>query len=391
MRILLVNLHKYVNYSGGIEHVLSSMAKEFSRRGHEVAVVMADEKEGKPFYEIPSTVRFYNIFRMPGFPRVQYTKLDKYKRELLRLFSQSLARNVNYSLLKRGAKALASIIEKENPDVIISFREPTGRLLLEEIKTEIPVISMLHNDPDEIFAKAPKEEIVSLAKSKYIQVLLPSFVGKAKKYLAHDGYVVIPNAVMGSGAKVDLAKEKETYHITTVGRLTGRTKRQHLLIEAFAGLANDFPNWNVEIWGNCEDKRYYRRLLQMISENHLENRVFLRGTKKEMKSVWEITDIFAFPSHHEGFGLALAEALSEGIPAVGYKSCPAVNEIIQDKVNGFLVDDGAEPLQEALRKLMEDKELRVQFGKNAKETTAHYEPTRVGDEWEKLLKKTIAK
>lgn len=45
---------------------------------------------------------------------------------------------------------------------------------------------------------------------------------------------------------------------------------------------------------------------------------------------------FAFPSAYEGFGLSLAEAMSMGLPAVGYKSCSAVNELIVDGKNGFV-------------------------------------------------------
>ena len=49
MNILLANLHKFIGYSGGIEHVLSDMALAFTVRGHKVTVVMMDEKDGTPF------------------------------------------------------------------------------------------------------------------------------------------------------------------------------------------------------------------------------------------------------------------------------------------------------------------------------------------------------
>lgn len=48
--------------------------------------------------------------------------------------------------------------------MVVSFREPTGRLLLDGISIKIPVISMLHNDPDEIFAGAPAAEKKALLK-----------------------------------------------------------------------------------------------------------------------------------------------------------------------------------------------------------------------------------
>ena len=102
-------------------------------------------------------------------------------------------------------------------------------------------------------------------------------------------------------------------------------------------------------------------------------------------------DIFAFPSAFEGFGMALAEGMSVGLPAVGYKNCPAVNELIKDGETGFLCDDGVEPLAQALDKLMGDKELRVKMGKAAKADMAQYAPEKIWDQWDDLMKKVIEK
>lgn len=53
VNLLLADLHKFVGYSGGIEHVLSRMAAAMKDRGYTVSVVMADEKSGDPFYPLP--------------------------------------------------------------------------------------------------------------------------------------------------------------------------------------------------------------------------------------------------------------------------------------------------------------------------------------------------
>ena len=102
-------------------------------------------------------------------------------------------------------------------------------------------------------------------------------------------------------------------------------------------------------------------------------------------------DIFAFPSAYEGFGMALAEGMSVGLPAIGYKNCPAVNELIKDGKTGFLCDDGVEPLAHALEKLMSDKELRVKMGKAAKADMAQFAPEKIWDKWEDLMKKIVKK
>ncbi len=391
MNLLLADLHKFVGYSGGIEHVLSRMAFAMKEKGYHVSVVMADEKEGASFYPFPEDCHFYNLFHMAGMKPIRMSSLGKGLREITRLFSKAGARERNYRMLSAAAPQLERVLALEKPDVIISFREPTGRLLLEGLDTKVPVISMLHNDPDEIFAHAPSGEMRALEKSARIQALMPSFIEKAEKYLRHDRFVYIPNAVSIPAISAQPGIARKVHTITNVGRITGRTKRQHLLVEAFGLLAGDFPDWQVNLWGDTYDKTYVTTLKGIIKKQGLEGRVHLRGTTRDMASVWKETDIFAFPSHHEGFPLALTEAMGVGIPAVGYRSCPAVNELIHDGEDGYLTDDGAAPFAEALRKLMEDADRRTAFGKRAKENMKPFAPEVVWDEWDRLIREVCGK
>lgn len=386
MNLLLADLHKFVGYSGGIEHVLSRMAFAMEEKGYHVSVVMADEKEGASFYPFPEDCHFYNLFHMPGMKPVHMGALGKGLREITRLFSKEGARNRNYKMLSTAAPQMEKVLALEKPDVIISFREPTGRLLLEGLGTKVPVISMLHNDPDEIFAHSPAGEKEALEKSARIQALMPSFIHKAGKYLRYDRFVYIPNAVSIPAFSARPGAPRKVHTITNVGRVTGRTKRQHLLVEAYGLLAKDFPDWQVNLWGDTYDKTYVTTLKGIIKKQGLENRVHLKGTTKDMASVWKETDIFAFPSHHEGFPLALTEAMGVGIPAVGYRSCPAVNELIHDGEDGYLTADGAAPFAEALRKLMEDGDKRTAFGNRAKENMKPFAPEVVWDEWDRLIR-----
>ena len=376
-------------YSGGIEHVLSRMAAAMKDRGYTVSVVMADEKSGDPFYPLPEGVKLYNLFKMEGMTEIHAGLFSKAAREIARAFSKEAARNRNYSIFNQAKPQMKRVLELAKPHVIVSFREPTGRLLLEGLDTEIPVISMLHNDPDEIFLHSPEKEKRALEKSRFIQVLMPSFIEKAEKYLDYDRFVHIPNSVNIPHLEVDPGQERKVHKIVNVGRVTGRTKRQHILIEAFSKIAQEFPDWEVDICGDTYDKAYVTMVKSLISKNGLQDRVHLRGTTKNMGKVWQEADIFAFPSHHEGFPLALSESMGVGIPAVGFASCSSVNELIKDQVNGFLVPDGAEAFSKALAFLMKDSELRRKLGTGARESMKPYAPEVVWDSWDKLIKECI--
>ncbi len=392
MRVLLADLHKYIGYSGGIENVFARMGTALSERGYDVAAVYADEKtEGEPFFPMPKAVRLYNLYHLDGEKPVKPSGFTKALREIIRPFSRAAARNQNYKIFCQAKPQLEKLLVKEKPDVIISFREPTGRLLLDGVGTKIPVISMQHSSPGEIFYGIPKEEIQALTKSAAIQVLMPSFVEETKKYMTFDRFAVIPNAVHIPEVTAKAGEEKEIYTITCVGRLTGRTKRQHLLVEAFAKLSEDFPKWQVELWGDTYDKPYVATVKALIKKYHLEDRVKLCGTTGDLSPVWERTDIFAFPSHHEGFGIALVEAMGAGIPAIGYRACSAVNELIKDGETGLLVSDGADALAEGLRVLMTDSSKRKAYGLAAKEAAKAYSEDTVWGEWEALLHRVVEK
>ena len=109
------------------------------------------------------------------------------------------------------------------------------------------------------------------------------------------------------------------------------------------------------------------------------------GTTNNVNDVLNQGDIFVFPSAYEGFGLTLAEAMSIGLPGIGYKNCSAVNELIQDGVNGLLADDGVDSLAEKMQQLMGNQEMRARFGKAAHEAMKQYDSAIIWDEWEKLI------
>ena len=77
--------------------------------------------------------------------------------------------------------------------------------------------------------------------------------------------------------------------------------------------------------------------------------------------------------------------MSAGLPVIGYKNCPAVNELIKDGENGYLCEDGVNEFAQALDKLMSDEKLRKKMGKAAKEDMKQYDSEKIWDMWEKLI------
>ncbi len=391
MRILLANMAKMVEDTGGLAKVTSAFANEMKRRQHAVSLVYIDVRKGDFYYPLDPGIPAYDLCHFKG-QNIRFPWYLKLKRELLRAFSKQKARTVNSDAAERFlSQNLKQAVEEVKPDVIVAFQPAASKLLLCDLQLDIPVITMSHGDPEDYFHIYPEKEIPALEKSAVCQVLLPSFAQHIHNHLPQARTVVIGNAITRYEEQADLDKVKDRYTIVSVGRLTKNHKRPHLLIEAFARLADRYPEWQAELWGDVDQRAFYEELKLMIKSKKLQDRVFLRGTSNKIPKILQQSDIFAFPSAYEGFGLALGEAMSMGLPAVGYKSCSAVNELIRDGVNGFLCEDGPGDLAAKLERLMGDRELRVRMGQAARESMKQYAPEIIWSAWENLLETTAAK
>lgn len=108
-----------------------------------------------------------------------------------------------------------------------------------------------------------------------------------------------------------------------------------------------------------------------------EKVVFLgRLSGEELKAYLLACDIFCFPSiaKNEAFGIALAEAMSYGKPAVTFKiEGSGVNYVSLNGTTGIEVENGnSKAYADALKTLACDRELRERYGAAAKERVEQY-------------------
>lgn len=386
MKIMLANFAKMVDDPGGMAKVTCAMANEFVRRGHEVTLVYSDVKEGEFFFPINQKVKCFDLRHFRG-ESIKFPLHLKIKREIFRLLKKQLkVQSVTFDYLSKfTASNLSIIVDEEKPDIIISSNLGTSNVFFADLKTDIPLITMSHGDPIFYFTDTPEKVRESFIKSAACQVLLPSHVDHIKDKMPDANVIVIGNAVTGIKNVVDLSKHKDTYKIIFIGGLIKNIKRPHLLIEAFSKIANDFPDWIVELWGPEDRQTYMLELRSRIASYGLKDRVLIKGSTKDVDKVLSDADIFVSTSKAEGFGLTVAEALSKGIPAVAYKSCPGVNELIKDGYSGLLCEEGVNDLAAKLKTLMQNREMRIQFGSCGVADMKEYDEQNIWDKWEKLV------
>lgn len=380
MKIVLCSFYPVFSGTGGAEKVFWLMANELSRRGHDVTAVGFEKNNTKPFFSVSENVHIENA-------GIKYNKSTIINLKAL-FCHNAKSRRVyrDFEEGKRKASLILPILNKVSPDIIVSYQIEMTYILTEILNVPYPVVTMCHNSIDYLL-DGKERFYVALEKCDCIQVLLNSYVKRLNNYLNPQRVEYIPNIVY----QCTECAEYKNKVIINVGRIDREQKRQDLLIKAFAKISHNYPDWSVEFWGDTSnDKEYFLQCCKLIQKYKLQDKVKFCGTTKNIKEKLKKASIFAFPSEFEGFPLALTEAMSMGLPSVGYKNCTGTNELIKNEENGFLVENGVDSFSEALEQLMKEENKRKQLGKNAKNDMKQYSPRIVWDKWESLIYEIVS-
>ncbi len=112
-------------------------------------------------------------------------------------------------------------------------------------------------------------------------------------------------------------------------------------------------------------------IISVIRENHIENKVLFFNIEgqQELAALYRIGfkrgSIFALPTIHEPFGLAIIEAMACGLPVIATKYGGPVEILREDKEEyGLLIDPlDAKDIGEGILKLVTSSELYEEFSK----------------------------
>ena len=380
MKILIAHLgSNWVNMCGGVERVTCNLANALVERGHEVSIIYRDWCEGEPYFPLDKRVRQYNILFKNGSKVISETLPTHLRilREAARLFSQKAAQGMNAKYKGRQyGPAIRSFLDDYQPDIIISCTAPTAKYLIFDAKTNIPIIEMMHSHPETQLPLLSKQELEAVSRCSALQILLPSGVPVVNKLCPGLPVSVIGNAILHTTIFAQPGVKNKPHVISSVGTLNAN-KSQKLLAESFASIAKDYPDWNLELWGN-DRTLYAKEMKKWVKRQGLEHRILFGGNTHNVGDVYARSDIFCLLSKAEGFALAVAEAMEAGVPVIGCENCAGVNEVIRDQDTGFLVERSTPVIAATLKKLMDSPQLRETMGSRGKcYVEKEYDPDKI--------------
>jgi len=158
--------------------------------------------------------------------------------------------------------------------------------------------------------------------------------------------------------------EEAIPRLLSVGAVIPR-KGYHDLVEALAGLQH--VPWSLGIVGDLDRAPdYVARLRAMIRDAGLEGRVVFRGgiAPFELDAEWRAAHAYVTASLHEGYGMAVAEAIARGIPTVT-TGADAVREWLDPSAALIVPERASEALRAALSRVLTEPLLRSALRKAA--------------------------
>lgn len=194
---------------------------------------------------------------------------------------------------------------------------------------------------------------------------------------------VIPNFTDIGGDEPPLLapRHRNPHQIILLARLMPQ-KRIDLMMQVWARLAADFPDWQVKVLGEGMERANLEALRRELG---IESSFLMPGGVSDVRDELAASDILCLTSEYEGFGIVLIEAMQLGVPVMAMEYV-GVHDIIADGRDGVIVPFGdVEQYAARLRELMLSDERRRTLAENALFSVGKFDKEHVMEQWTHLF------
>ena len=182
----------------------------------------------------------------------------------------------------------------------------------------------------------------------------------------------------------DVSYNKKSTKIVTVGRFDSQ-KGYDYLVQVAKKVLSEKSDWTWEIYGSGNQDEV-DKIKELIKENNLQDKLLIKGLEKNQDLIYGDKGIYVMTSRYEGLPLVLLEAQQYSLPIVSFRCPTGPSEIVDDSVNGFLVDCyDIDKMSVKLLELMEDERLRHSFSAHAKDNMDKFDKNRILNQWIELI------
>lgn len=365
-KIKLCFIADQVYKSGGIERVLSHRINHLIDAGYEVHLITNENKKNKPYFLYHSCMIHHDLS----------ANLNK----KISLFSP-----INLLLVPTYFLKLREVISSIKPDIIVMTNYGYEYYLIPLFSKNSYLIKEYHSS----FVKS--KSLIGVLKNFYNKFYdTHVFLSEEEKKISHiENSVVIPNPIVDMGNKPLKLVERQKA-ILAVGRIVS-IKGFERLIESWSRVANKYPDWRLEIYGDGEPC-YIKSLNDLISQKGIIANTVIYPSVSQISDEMLDSCIYAMTSLTECFPMVLLEAMQSKMAIIAFDCPTGPRNIIKHKKTGLLVaDNDIDEFTVQLELLMTCKKLAQKLAYDAYADVQQYDIEIVMKKWDMLLEKGLDK
>ena len=308
---------------------------------------------------------------------------EETKNKVRVIFVKNLIREINPIKDLKALYSIYKILKQEKPAIVHTHSSKAGiigRLAarLCGIKNIVHTIHGFSFNDTQSFFKKNLFIFLEKAGAKISKYLIPvsventtkglkNNIGKKEQYHYIRLGVDINNFKNFRGVpslKKELNITEQDVLVTTIGPFKPQ-KNLPDFIKTAKNISEKHKNFKFVIVGDGTLRPDFEKL---IKEYNISNNIFLIGWRRDISNILNSSDIFVMTSLWEGLPISTIEAMCCGLSPI-VNDVDGQREIVKDTINGFLIKPyDTDTMVEKILLLAEDKTLRLNMGKTAKET-----------------------
>ena len=329
---------------GGSGLIASKLGLELDNRDYDVHFMANNE----PFH-----LKEKNVDN-----RVKFHKVDD--------LDYALFKDIGSPYTITAAEKMIKIVERYDIDVVHTHYSLPHAVVayLTKLKTGVKVVSTTHGSDTHTLGKSKKfNSIIGMAlENSDCVTSVSKFLAESTKNIFDLSMDVktIHNFIDPSEFKP--LREERRKSIIQASNFRP-IKQLPFMLEMFAGVSKDFPDWNLDLIGYGPD---YPICMRKAKALKIRDKVKFLGVRNDIPIQIAKASILGSTSKIESFGLTIAEAMSCETPVIA-PNVGGIPEICVNNENGNLYESGnLVDGTNKLRDLIEDEEKRRRYGENSR-------------------------
>jgi glycosyltransferase involved in cell wall biosynthesis len=367
---------------GGAERVAINLANAWSTE-YTPTLLTISQKSIPPAYAVSPDVERRDV----GWPRAA-REYELNAQAIAPIIRGLHANDSNVLMVDITMLALLRFaIVRTEPEVVVSFITQTNvRVLAALHESNLPVIVCEVTDARRLNMgdwQRPRDMFYRHAAAVVApDPVIAEWLGtRGAKALSIHNPLQPPVKRLPSAAPIR-SNDSSRKRVITLSRFSSE-KRVEFLVRAFSSLAERYPDWYLEIYGDGAQRNFLEHLAEDLAP---PGRIRICGFTNDPYTALAGADIFVSASWIEGFGNSIWEALACGVPVVAIEAGPSVRALVRHEVDGLVVNQANVPgLAAALDRLMSNEAERKSFALRAPEVVERFSMQSALEQWKELL------